>query len=172
MYRPFNIYTLSSFVLPIPLFHTTKYPFCTRMNMVDDHSLTSDATWCHQYICCVYIYLSWSFLNNKYLNLSKTVRVPTQTVKLYNRVKYGDLSDILEPHMTCYDIMYYLNTVLEQLSKCFYTILVRIVNAFIATMRVTNTSLSIIQYDSWSCPLWILIGQLYNVAWVSYYLCS
>ena len=100
------------------------------------------------------------------------VRDSAQTVKLDHRVKQGDLSDTLEPHMTCYDIMYYLNTVLEQLCKCFYIILVRIANAFIASMRVTNTSWSIIQYDSWSCLLWILIGPLYNMTWDSCYLYS
>ena len=100
------------------------------------------------------------------------VRDPTQTVKLDHRVKQGDLSDILGPHMTCYDIMYHMNTVLKQLCKCFYIILVEIVNAFIASMRVTNTSWSIIQCGSWSCPFWILIGPLYNMTWASYYLCS
>ena len=92
------------------------------------------------------------------------VRDPTQTVKLDHRVKWGDLSDTLEPHMTCYDIMCYMNTVSKQLCKCFYIILAGIANAFIVTMRVPNTSLIIIQYDSWSCPLWIPIGPLYNIA--------
>ena len=167
------VYTLGHYLNSKPTIPCiAKYLSCTRMKVKNDHSLTSDVTWCLQHICRVYIFLSWSFLNNTYLNLSKTVRDPTQTVKLDNRVKYGDLSDILEPHMTCYDIIYHMNTVLEQLCKCFYIILVRIANAFIASMRVTNTSWSIIQYDSWSCLLWILIGPLYNMTWDSCYLCS